>query len=127
MPSSKLTKYRMQSDKCIRTIHDNIGIPHIIYFGSRSHIIFQNTMKQMCRMIKNVFGKLNSRKMDRSFTNILSQETAFLSFLVNSQYVMELFTWIMCLLYLLTLLRCENKSIFSIHSQMTEFGQTEKS
>ena len=85
MPLSKLTKYRMQSDKCIRKIQDDIGILHIIYFGSRPHIIFQNTMKQICRMIKNVFGKLNSRKMDRSFTNILSQETAFLSFLVNSQ------------------------------------------
>ena len=84
MPSSKLSKYGMQSDKSIGKIHDDIGILHIIYFGSRPHIIFQNTIKQMCRMIKNIFGKLNSRKMDRRFTNILNQETAFLSFLVNS-------------------------------------------
>ena len=42
-------------------------------------------MKHMSRMIDNIFGKLNSRKMDRSFTNILYQETAFLSFLVNSR------------------------------------------
>ena len=69
----------MQSDKCIGKIHDDIGILHIIYFGSRPHIIFQNTMKQMCRMF--IFGKLNSRKIDRSVTNILSQE---ISFLVNS-------------------------------------------
>ena len=81
MPSSKLSKYWMQSDKCIRKIHDDIGILHIIYFGSRPHIIFQNTMKQMCRMIKNIFGKLNSRKMDRSFTIIFAKKLCFNHFL----------------------------------------------
>ena len=62
----------------------NTGILHITYIGSRPYIIFQNIIKQMSRMIKNIFGKLNSRRIDRSFTNILSQEIAFLSFLVNS-------------------------------------------
>ena len=112
----------MQSDKFIRKIHDDIGILHILYFGSRPYIVFQNTMRQMCRMIKNIFGKLNSRKMDRSFTNIFAKKLRFNHFLSTPcKSCMELFT------LLTLLLRCENKSIFSIHSQMTEFGQTKKS
>ena len=63
----------MQPDKCRGKINDDIGILDIIYFESRPCIIFQNTIKHMSRMIENIFGKLNSRKMGRSFTNILNQ------------------------------------------------------
>ena len=107
----------MRSGNLIEKIHDDTGVLHIIYFGSGPHIIFRNTIKQMCRMIEKNVGKLNSRKMDCSFANILSQEITFLSFRVNSPSVTELFT-------LLTLLRRENKSISFIHSKITEFGQT---
>ena len=38
-------------------------------------------MKQMCRMIENIFGKWKKRrKINWSFANILSQETALLPF-----------------------------------------------